>query len=125
MASELTLRDWLLAEIPLSKSQARCQRIFISWLAFKQNPVAVIGLLIVASLVAIAALAPWITASDGLELHLSERLIAPGSEYWFGTDQFGRDILTRIIYGSRTALFVGFSCAFVGAFSGLVLGVAH
>ena len=70
MPAELTLRNWLLAEIPQSKSQARCQRVYISWLAFRRNPVAVIGLLIIASLVAVATLAPWITASDGLDLHL-------------------------------------------------------
>ena len=50
-------------------------------------------------------------------------LEAPNSDFWFGTDQFGRDILTRLIYGARTALFVGFTAAFIGAFGGLVLGV--
>ena len=51
-------------------------------------------------------------------------LVPPSSDFWFGTDAFGRDILTRIIYGARTALFVGFTAAFVGATAGLVLGVA-
>ena len=51
-------------------------------------------------------------------------LEAPNADFWLGTDQFGRDILTRLIYGARTALFVGFTCAIVGAFGGLVLGVA-
>ena len=48
----------------------------------------------------------------------------PDEVFWLGTDQFGRDLLTRIIYGARTALLVGFSCAIVGATLGLVLGVA-
>jgi peptide/nickel transport system permease protein len=50
-------------------------------------------------------------------------LLPPGSEFFLGTDQFGRDILTRLLYGSRTALFVGFTAAFVGSSIGLVLGV--
>ena len=122
MSSELTLHSWLLAEIPQSKSQARCQRIYISWLAFKRNPVAVIGLLIIASLVAIAALAPWITASDGLELHLSERLQAPGSEHWFGTDELGRDILDRIIWGSRITLYIVALVSIIVVPIGLLVG---
>ncbi len=106
MSAELTLRGWLLAEIPKSKLQARCQRVFISWLSFRSNPIAMVGLLIIASLVGIAAMAPWITASDGLELHLANRLQAPGSEHWFGTDELGRDIFDRIIWGSRITLYI-------------------
>jgi peptide/nickel transport system permease protein len=51
-------------------------------------------------------------------------LTPPNADYWLGTDMFGRDILTRIIYGARTALFVGFTAAFIGATAGLILGVA-
>ena len=116
--SVLALRGWLLAEVPESKTQARCQRLFISWLAFKRNPVAVIGLLIIASLVAIAALAPWITASDGLDLHLAERLQAPGSEHWFGTDELGRDLAVRLLYGGRVSLMVGLIAAIAAAAGG-------
>jgi len=122
MLAELTLRDWLLAEIPLSKSQARCQRVYIGWLAFRRNPVAVIGLLIIASLVTVAALAPWITASDGLELHLSERLQAPGSEHWLGTDELGRDIFDRIIWGSRITLYIVALVSIIVVPIGLLVG---
>ena len=51
-------------------------------------------------------------------------LTPPNLQFLLGTDQFGRDILTRIIYGARTALFVGFTAAFIGATIGLILGVA-
>jgi peptide/nickel transport system permease protein len=122
MSAELTLRDWLLAEIPQSRSQARCQRLYIGWLAFRRNPVAVIGLLIIASLVTVAALAPWITASDGLELHLSERLQAPGSEHWFGTDELGRDIFDRIIWGSRITLYIVALVSIIVVPIGLLVG---
>jgi len=106
MPAENSLRGWLLAEIPKSKLQAQCQRIFIGWLAFKRNPVALVGLSIIVGLVGIAALAPWITASEGLELDLANRLQAPDSEHWFGTDGLGRDILDRIIWGSRITLYI-------------------
>jgi peptide/nickel transport system permease protein len=122
MLAELTLRDWLLAEIPQSRSQARCQRAYIGWLAFRRNPVAVIGLLIIVSLVTVAALAPWITASDGLELHLSERLQAPGSEHWFGTDELGRDIFDRIIWGSRITLYIVALVSIIVVPIGLLVG---
>ncbi len=51
-------------------------------------------------------------------------LTAPNGQFWLGTDDFGRDIFSRIIFGSRTALFVGFVAAVIGATGGLVLGVA-
>lgn len=122
MATEQTLRGWLLAEIPQSKGQARCQRIFIGWLAFKRNPVAVIGLLIIVGLVAIAGLAPWITSSDGLEPHLANRLLAPGAKYWFGTDGLGRDIFDRIIWGSRITLYIVALVSIIVLPIGLLIG---
>ena len=106
MMTASTLRGWLLAEIPKSKMQARCQRVFIGWLDFKRNPIAMIGLMIVVGLVVIAALAPWLTASDGLELDLANRLRPPSREHWFGTDELGRDIYDRIIWGSRITLYI-------------------
>jgi len=119
----LTMRGWLLAEVPHSKTQARCQRIFISWLAFKRNPVAMIGLLIITSLVTIALLAPWITASDALELDLANRLQPPGSEHWLGTDALGRDIRDRIIWGSRITLYIVGLVSIIVVPIGLVIGI--
>jgi len=119
----LTMRGWLLAEVPNSKTQARCQRVFISWLAFKRNPVAMIGLLIITSLVVIALLAPWITASDALELDLANRLQPPGSEHWLGTDALGRDIRDRIIWGSRITLYIVGLVSIIVVPIGLVIGI--
>jgi peptide/nickel transport system permease protein len=119
----LTMRGWLLAEAPDSKTQARCQRVFISWLAFKGNPVAMIGLLIIVSLIAVALLAPWITASDALEPDLANRLQAPGSEHWFGTDGLGRDILDRIIWGSRITLYIVGLVSIIVVPIGLIIGI--
>ncbi len=102
----LAIRGWLLAEVPKSKTQARCQRLYIGWLAFRRNPVAVIGLLIIVALVLVALLAPWLTSSDAIEPNLQNRLMPPGSEHWLGTDELGRDILDRIIWGSRITLYI-------------------
>jgi peptide/nickel transport system permease protein len=122
MSTEATLRGWLLAEIPQSKLQARCQRLFIGWLDFKRNPIAMIGLLIIVGLVAIATLAPWITTSNGLELHLADRLKPPSSEHWFGTDELGRDILDRIIWGSRITLYIVALVSIIVVPIGLLIG---
>ncbi len=116
------LRGWLLAEIPHSKAQARCQRVFISWLAFRRNPVAVLGLAIIGSLVLVAALAPWITASPALEPDLANRLVPPGREHWFGTDELGRDIFDRIIWGSRITLYIVGQVSIIVVPIGLVIG---
>lgn len=123
MASELTRRGWLLAEAPQSKLQARCQRIYIGWLSFQRNPVAMIGLLIVVGLIVIAALAPWITASDGLEPELANRLHPPGAEHWFGTDELGRDIFDRIIWGSRITLYIVALVSIIVVPIGLFIGI--
>ena len=122
MSAEATLRGWLLAEIPKSKLQARCQRVFIGWLDFRRNPIAMIGLLIILGLVVIAALAPWITTSNGLELDLANRLKPPSSEHWFGTDELGRDIFDRIIWGSRITLYIVALVSVIVVPIGLLIG---
>jgi peptide/nickel transport system permease protein len=75
-------------------------------------------------MILMAIFAEYITPYDPESNSFENMLEAPNANFWFGTDQFGRDILTRLIYGARTALFVGFACAIVGATGGLVLGVA-
>jgi peptide/nickel transport system permease protein len=123
MPAEVSLHSWLLADIPRSRLQARCQRVYIGWLSFRRNPIALLGLLIVVGLVLIAALAPWITASDGLEPDLANRLQAPGSEHWFGTDGLGRDIRDRIIWGSRITLYIVALVSVIVVPIGLVIGI--
>ena len=53
----------------------------------------------------------------------SQQFTRPSAEHWFGTDEFGRDVLSRIMFGARIALFVGFSASFIGCTLGAVLGV--
>ena len=93
------------------------------WLMSRAHPLGAAGAGVVILMIVAAIFAPWITPYDPEAADFANMLTAPSAEFWLGTDQFGRDILTRIIYGARTALFVGFTCAFIGSFVGLVLGV--
>jgi peptide/nickel transport system permease protein len=74
-------------------------------------------------MILMAAFAPEIAPYDPVKNFYDHMQMAPSFEFWLGTDQFGRDILSRIIFGARTALFIGFSCAFIGSVAGLILGV--
>ena len=116
------LRGWLLAEAPGSKWQARCQRLYIGWLAFRRNPIAMLGLLIILALIGVALFAPLITSSDGLEPELANRLRPPSAEHWFGTDDLGRDIYDRIIWGSRITLYIVGLVAVIVVPIGLLIG---
>jgi peptide/nickel transport system permease protein len=120
------LRGWLLSDAPASIWHARAQRIYLAWLVFSRNPIAMTGLLIVGGLVAVAILAPWITGSNGLDPALDDRLQPWSTEHWFGTDELGRDIYDRIVWGSRITLYivalVGIIVVPVGLLIGTVAG---
>ena len=90
----------------------------------RRYPLGAGGAVIVVVMILLAIFADVLSPYDPEENAFEFMLTPPGYQFWMGTDQFGRDILTRLVYGARTALFVGFSCAFIGAFTGLVLGVA-
>jgi len=94
------------------------------WSLCKRQPLGAAGALVVIAMILMAVFAEYISPYNPEANAFEHMLESPNSDFWFGTDQFGRDILTRLIYGARTALFVGFTCAIVGAFGGLVLGVA-
>lgn len=91
----------------------------------RKQPLGVFGLAIVVIMILMAAFADIVAPFDPLQEHYDAMLTPPGDlTYLLGTDEFGRDILSRLIYGSRTALLVGFVCAIVGSGVGLVIGVA-
>jgi peptide/nickel transport system permease protein len=90
----------------------------------KRQPLGTFGLLIVVLMFLAGALAPWIAPFDPEENDFSAMMEAPSLVHWLGTDQFGRDIFSRLVFGARTALIVGFSAAFMGGVIGLVLGVS-
>jgi peptide/nickel transport system permease protein len=74
-------------------------------------------------MIAAAVLAGFVSPYDPLVTDYGKMLQAPSSLHWFGTDTFGRDVFTRIIYGSRTALWIGFASSFLGATLGALIGV--
>lgn len=117
------VRAWLLTDIPQSRRQAQCQRFFLAWLVFRKNGSAVAGLAIVATLVAGALLAPWITGSAGITPDLGDRLHAPGLAHWFGTDELGRDIFDRVMWGSRITLYIVGLVSVIVVPVGLAIGV--
>ena len=90
----------------------------------KRQPLGTFGLLIVVVMFLAGAFAPWISPFDPEENDFNAMMEAPSLVHWLGTDQFGRDIFSRLVFGARTALIVGFSAAFMGGIIGLVLGVS-
>ena len=119
---DAALRGWLTHPSPGSRLQARAQRAWFGWVGFRANPIAMTGLFIVVALVLMAALAPWITASDGLQPVLANRLHPISWEHWFGTDQLGRDIFDRIVWGSRITLYIVGLVSIIVVPIGLVVG---
>ncbi len=90
----------------------------------RRQPVGAVGGAIVVAMFVMAVFADVIAPYDPVANHYDRMEMAPNLANLLGTDQFGRDIFSRIIYGARTALLVGFSASFVGASFGLVLGVS-
>jgi peptide/nickel transport system permease protein len=88
-----------------------------------QQPLGAAGLVIIVLMGICAAFAQWVAPYDPLTVDYGAMLAPPGVEHWLGTDSFGRDVLSRIVYGARTALAIGFIASFVGSTVGAVIGV--
>src|SRR2546427_2434158 len=88
----------------------------------RHNPLAATGLVLVVIFVISALFAPWIAPQDPAHIDLPTRLERPSSAHWCGTDELGRDILSRLIYGARISMFVGGSVVVGSLFLGLVVG---
>ncbi|APH04434.1 nickel transporter permease [Bacillus weihaiensis] len=94
-----------------------------AWRSFCKNRLALIGLGIVIFFIILAILAPFIAPYGFKDQELSKRLLSPSSEHWFGTDDFGRDIFSRVLYGARISLWVGFFAVLGSAVFGTILGI--
>jgi peptide/nickel transport system permease protein len=108
----------------IDQGPPRRSRLSLLWQFCVQNPLGVAGALVVIVMIAMAGLAEAVTVHDPTANNFGAMLEPPGGDYWLGTDQFGRDLYTRVVFGARTALMVGFVSAFVGGTLGLMLGVA-
>lgn len=117
------MRAWLLSDAPTTRAQARWGAAYQGWLTFRANKLAMAGLVILVALLAAAAFAPWIAPHDPLAQDLSMRLMPPGTPgYLLGTDHLGRDILSRLIHGSRVTLFIVGTVALIAPILGLLIG---
>lgn len=97
-----------------------------AWRTYRKNKVALIGLGIVGFFILLAIFADFIAPYGFKETELANKHIPPSAAHWLGTDEFGRDILSRIIYGARISLWVGFSAVsgsiIMGSFLGILAG---
>lgn len=116
------LRGWLSTDTPQSRFQARMGRLWFGWLTFRRNRLAMLGLSIVLLLCAVALFAPLLAPYNPVQGVLNDRLQAGSAAHWFGTDNMGRDILSRLIYGARYTLMVVVLVAITAAPIGLLVG---
>lgn len=116
--------DWLITTEPHSRRQARLGQFYRQWLAFRRNPAAMIGLTIVALLLLVAAFAPLIAPFDPIAQALDKRLLSPSSTNWFGTDALGRDIFSRVVFGTRVTLVIVLLVVVTVGPIGLLIGCA-
>jgi peptide/nickel transport system permease protein len=123
-SAPVTWQAWLTTTSPESRRQARLGQLYRQWLAFRKNPAAMVGLLIVLALLFLAAFAPLVAQHDPLAQALDQRLLAPSAKHWFGTDALGRDIFSRIVYGTRVTLVIVMLVVITVGPLGLLIGCA-
>ncbi|MBL0936346.1 MAG: ABC transporter permease [Rhizobiaceae bacterium] len=118
----MTTREWLLTESPSSRMQARLGRSYRVWRALIRNPLAVVGAIIILALVILALFAPFFATHSPYTGQLTQRLLPPSGDYLLGTDELGRDIWSRIVYGARITLVIVLLVGAIAAPLGLFLG---
>jgi peptide/nickel transport system permease protein len=118
------LRDWLLNEDFSSPAQARAHQAYVTWLRFSANPLALGGLVFVILLTLAAWLAPFVATHDPLQQDLARALLPPSGQNWFGTDELGRDVYSRLVWGARTTLYIAILVTVIVGPIGFVIGAA-
>ena len=113
-----------IAESP-GLTDLRPKRSYLQGLArfLRQKPLGTLGLVIMLGFAIMALAAPYVVPKDILDTNAKAILQGPGAEFWFGTDQFGRDLFSRTLYGSRISMLVGFAVLVMGTTVGAVLAV--
>ncbi|KGP72787.1 diguanylate cyclase [Pontibacillus yanchengensis Y32] len=92
------------------------------WRRIKENKLAMLGLILIISLSILAIIGPYINGYSYYEQNFMEKNLKPNAEHWFGTDQLGRDIFTRVWYGARISLFIGVMAALIDFLVGIIYG---
>lgn len=120
--SATTLRAWLLAEEPTSRRQTAWGELYRGWRRFAANRLALGGLIVGVLLILIALAAPLLAPDNPYAQNLAARLAPPSAAHWLGTDELGRDLLSRLIYGGRLTLGMVVAVVALVAPFGLVIG---
>jgi peptide/nickel transport system permease protein len=92
--------------------------------AFRRHPTAIAGALVLLAMIFVAVFAPWLGTIDPQLVSPIRRLREPSTEFWFGTDMLGRDVYSRVIFGSRVSLAIGIAVALLSIALGLAIGLA-
>jgi peptide/nickel transport system permease protein len=92
------------------------------WQRMLSHKVGMIGLVLIVAILIIALLAPWIATHDPLKVDVANREAQPSAEYLFGTDDFGRDIFSRVIYGTRISLYISCLSVLLATIFGVIIG---
>jgi len=116
------IRGWLLAPEPKGTLQTVLQQFYQGWLKFREHPLGVVGLVVILLLIFTAAAAPLLTQYDPIAQNMEIRLAPPSWDHILGTDNFGRDVFARIIYGARTTLDIIILVTIIVAPIGLLIG---
>ncbi len=93
-----------------------------AWRRLKKNPVAITSMIYVILIIVMAILVPMFSQYTDVQLDMEAKNIAPNSQYWFGTDDFGRDLFVRVWEGARISLFIAFSAAIIDLTIGIIIG---
>ncbi len=118
----LLTRDWLLTDTPSSRRQAAWGRWYRLWLQFRRNGLAMAGLIVASVLILLAILAPELASYDPGVQELGNRLAPPSAQHWLGTDELGRDVYSRLLYGGRITLGMVVAVVVLVAPVGLAVG---
>jgi len=100
------------------------ERLGRVWRQLRRNRLSLVGSLIVLSLVLVALAAPVLGLSNPVKLNIPQRFLPPGPGHWFGTDQLGRDVLSRVVYGARVSLMASVLTMIAAGLPGVLLGIA-
>jgi peptide/nickel transport system permease protein len=110
--------------VPIAMRRVSDDRLGSTLYFLRRNPRMIVGGAIVLAWLFIAVFAPWVAPYDPIKVNVTDSLIPPGAAHWLGTDDLGRDVLSRVMWGSRISLSVGVISVSIGLFVGTSLGLA-
>ena len=122
-AEKMGFSAWLTTDSVSSPIQAWSQRVYFGCKEFARQPLAMFGFIVIVLLLAVALAAPLLAPYDPLHQDLAKRLLPPGGDHLLGTDELGRDLLSRVIYGSRVSLYIIMLVTTILTPVGLTIGV--